>query len=243
MSGEILGKKRQGSAPPFGERLRQLREAAGLTQEELASRANLTAKAVGALERGERKRPYPHTVRSLADALGLSEEERAVLTSAIPTRSGAAPVPVEAAAVSALPVSLTPLLGREREVEEIVALLGRTTVRLLTLTGPGGIGKTRLAIEAARKAEGYFPDGVAFVAQALGLREAAGVRPMEVLRHYLRARNLLVVLDNFEHVSEAARTFVMPRRSPRISSRRESLPEPYWSFKDVTARGGRTPSS
>ncbi|MBA2618373.1 MAG: helix-turn-helix transcriptional regulator, partial [Rubrobacter sp.] len=50
---------------PFGERLRRLREAAGFTQEELASRAGLTAKAVSALERGERKRPYPHTVRSL----------------------------------------------------------------------------------------------------------------------------------------------------------------------------------
>ncbi len=71
---------------PFSAELRRLREAAGLTQEELASRANLTAKAVGALERGERKRPYPHTVRALADALGLSEEERASLLAAVPRR-------------------------------------------------------------------------------------------------------------------------------------------------------------
>ena len=68
----------------FGAILRELREARGLTQEELAARAGLTAKAVSALERGERKRPYPHTVRSLADALELSEQERTVLTEAIP---------------------------------------------------------------------------------------------------------------------------------------------------------------
>jgi predicted ATPase len=105
-------------------------------------------------------------------------------------------------------------------VEEIVGLLGRSAaVRLLTLTGPGGIGKTRLGIEAARKAGGYFPDGVAFVAlaplgdaalviptvsQVLGLREATRVRPLEVLCQYLREKRFLLVLDNFEHVAEAA---------------------------------------
>jgi predicted ATPase len=92
-------------------------------------------------------------------------------------------------------------------------------VRLLTLTGPGGIGKTRLGIEAAQKAGGYFPDGVAFVAlaplgdaalvmptvsQVLGLRDAAGVHPLEILRQHLRERKFLLVLDNFEHVAEAA---------------------------------------
>ena len=215
----------QDAAPNFGVRLRRLREAAGLTQEELASRAGLTAKAVSMLERGERKRPYPHTLRSLADALELSEEERAILTGAIPRRtSNDTLVPVEKAAAThsfALPVSLTPLLGREREVEEIVNMLSRAAVRLLTLTGPGGIGKTRLGIEAARKASShYFPDGVAFVplaslgdaklviptvSRALGLREVAGVvRPLEVLCQHLREREFLLVLDNFEHVAEAA---------------------------------------
>src|SRR5918998_6333074 len=108
----------------FGARLRGLRDAAGITQEELASRAGLTAKAISMLERGERKRPYPHTVRSLTDALELSEGERNALTEAIPGRrpgrSGdGAPVPngeATAAHPSALPASLTPLLGREREV-------------------------------------------------------------------------------------------------------------------------------
>jgi transcriptional regulator with XRE-family HTH domain len=68
-----------GQESSFGARLRQLREAAGLTQEELAGRAGLTRNAVSALERGERRRPYPHTVRSLADALELPEAERTAL--------------------------------------------------------------------------------------------------------------------------------------------------------------------
>ena len=231
-----------GEDAPFGARLRDLRASAGLTQEELAERAGLTAKTISLLERGERKRPYPHTVRSLADALELSERERAVLTAAIPRRSGNTPVAVEAAAThpSALPASLTPLLGREREVEEIAGLLGRAAaVRLLTLTGPGGIGKTRLGIEAAREATRLFPDGVAFVAlaplgdaalvmptvsQALGLRETASIRPLEVLCQYLHERRFLLVLDNFEHVAEAAPEVVdllgsCPKLSVLVTSR------------------------
>ena len=226
---------------PFGSRLRRLREAAGLTQEELAGRAGLTAKAVSALERGERKRPYPHTVRSLADALKLSEGERTVLTEAIPRRSVNVALPFEAATASpsSLPASLTPLLGREPEVAEIVGLLGQGAVRLLTLTGPGGIGKTRLGIEAAQQAAGYFPDGVAFVAlaplgdaalvmpsvsQVLGLRETAGVHPLEALCQYLRERKFLLVLDNFEHVAEAAAEVVdllgsCPNLSVLVTSR------------------------
>lgn len=67
----------------FGDCLRRLRQAAGLTQEELASRSGLTPNAVSALERGARKRPYPHTVRALADALELSVEERTLLLAAV----------------------------------------------------------------------------------------------------------------------------------------------------------------
>src|SRR5215210_7492152 len=113
MSRQELGNRPLEGDAPFGERLRRLRESAGLTQEELASRAGLTAKAVSALERGERKRPYPHTVRSLADALGLSEEERAALAEAVRRRDGEAPFPREeaAASLSTLPASLTSLVG------------------------------------------------------------------------------------------------------------------------------------
>ncbi len=72
---------------PFAVRLRRLREAAGLTQEELAMRSGLSVDAVSALERGLRRRPYPHTVRSLADALGLEEGKRAALLAAVPKRA------------------------------------------------------------------------------------------------------------------------------------------------------------
>jgi transcriptional regulator with XRE-family HTH domain len=97
----------------FGTRLKRLREAAGLTQEELASRAGLTAKAIGALERGERRRPYPHTVRSLADALGLSEGERASLLAAVRRQGDAAPAAPAMVVGSTLPYHPTPGQGAQ----------------------------------------------------------------------------------------------------------------------------------
>ncbi len=209
----------RGQYAPFGARLRRLREAAGLTQEELAEKADLSAKNISDLERGERRRPYPHTVRSLADALGLSEDERADLIAAVPKRGNAAATITETLPKPTLPLSPTPLVGRERDLEEVKAFLGRSDVRLLTLTGTGGIGKTRLALEAAREAADLFPDGAVFVALAslnaaelvvltvarsLGLRETEGQAPREALHAHLSQKRLLLVLDNFEHVAEAA---------------------------------------
>ena len=104
---------------PFGGRLRRLRETAGLTQEELAEKAGLSAKGISDLERGERKRPYPHTVRSLADALGLSEYERAGLIAAVPRRGGKVRASLATDPEPALPVPPTPLVGREQELEEV----------------------------------------------------------------------------------------------------------------------------
>ena len=207
----------------FGARLRTMRRAAGLTQEELASRAGLSPNAVGALERGARRRPQPHTVRALSDALNLPEGERAALLASVPERGGtpgdAERHPPASPGVPALPRPATPLVGREREVAEVRGLLAQRNVRLLTLTGIGGVGKTRLAAEVAREAAGNFPDGAAFVELAslsdaallgptvlrsLGAPEAQGRTPLESLVDHLRSKHLLLVLDNLEHLLEAA---------------------------------------
>jgi predicted ATPase/DNA-binding XRE family transcriptional regulator len=205
----------------FGARLRRLRKDAGLTQQELAGRAGLSLNAVNGLERGVRRHPYPHTVRSLAEALGLSEEERSSLLASVPGRDK---TPTEFAAAGVLAASLpnppTALVGREREIGEIrELLLGGSAARLLTLTGIGGVGKTRLAVEAAREAEDRFADGAAFAALAslsdpsmvttevlrsLGLREAEGRTPGESLRYHLSEKRLLLILDNCEHLLGAA---------------------------------------
>ncbi len=113
----------------------------------------------------------------------------------------------------------TPLLGREREVEQVCAQLRREGVRLLTLTGPGGTGKTRLALQGAADLLDDYKDGVFFVAlaplsdptlvvstiaQALGVKESGGRSVLQCLQDYLREKTLLLALDNFEQVAAAA---------------------------------------
>src|SRR4051794_1990651 len=133
----------------------------------------------------------------------------------------AAPAPTpaaEAPPTPSLPAPLTQLFGRDEDIDEIGRRLLRPGVRLLTLMGPGGMGKTRLSIEVARRLEPEFPDGVAFVplapvdgadhvpaaiAQVLGVRDT-GYQPLEEkLAIALHDRRLLLVLDNFEHVLPA----------------------------------------
>jgi predicted ATPase/DNA-binding CsgD family transcriptional regulator/transcriptional regulator with XRE-family HTH domain len=193
---------------PFGARLRRLRESAGLTQEALAERAGLSAKGIAALERGRSRRPYPHTIAALADALGLVGDDRAALTGA--DREAAA----RGADRPPLPVPPTPLIGREGDLAALGALLG-DGARLVTLTGPGGVGKTRLALALAAAVAPDFPDGGAFaplaplgdaalvpraIAGALGLPEEGSRSTGALLRDALQGRRLLLVLDNCEHV-------------------------------------------
>ncbi len=133
-----------------------------------------------------------------------------------------------------LPIVATPFVGRECELAVVHDLLLRKEVRLLTLTGTGGIGKTRLALQAAADAIDGFRDGVYWVpfaalrdaelavataTQMLGLRDEAGESVGEALRRYLAARQILLVLDNLEHILGAARVLVadLLRSGPEVS--------------------------
>lgn len=199
--------------------LRGLREAAGLSQEELAAKAGLSTHAVSALERGTRTRPYPHTLRSLATALGLSEADRARLIASVPPRARPSRAASDAATARPrdLPVPTTPLLGRDHDVRRVGALLAQH--RLVTLSGAGGVGKTRLALAVAANVRDRYADGATLVELA-PVMDASGVLPavadaVEATRgtgrsavqdvvERIRGQQLLLVLDNLEHLLDAA---------------------------------------
>jgi predicted ATPase/DNA-binding XRE family transcriptional regulator len=204
-----------------GDLLRHHRIAAALSQEALAERAGLSVRAIGDLERGTHRVPRLETLRLLAEALALNAAGRTELLAAaypqvMAPRAHKRP---PSRPPTSLPVPLTRLIGRETEVASIGRLLAQDDVRLITLTGPGGTGKTRLAQAVAAELLDEFPDGSWFVdlaplsdptlvlstiARTLGLRESGGQVVLEALSAFLAAKRLVLVLDNYEHVLEAA---------------------------------------
>jgi predicted ATPase/DNA-binding XRE family transcriptional regulator len=203
----------------FGQLLQRYRRLRGLSQEQLADRAGLSRRGVSDLERGARRSPYPATVERLASALRLGPDQQDAFFSAANHTPGISVTTTDAAPTTLppLPVSLNALVGRERELTEIQWLLKHN--RLVTLTGAGGSGKTRLAIEVARASADRFRDGIALtllaavadphlvlstIAATLGVREAAERSLREAVIAYLRPRWVLLIVDNFEHVLSAA---------------------------------------
>ncbi|MFN8467019.1 MAG: BTAD domain-containing putative transcriptional regulator [Caldilineaceae bacterium] len=170
------------------------------------------------LERELGVSPLPET-RAAYDAARLGTVAGTVSPTPPPAAETLAIPAAAPAARVQLPAPATPLVGRERELAEVTARLRHPDVRLLTLTGPGGAGKTRLAVAAAQSAGGDFADGAVFVplaplrdaahvipaiAAALGLPDQDARAPLRRLQDALGAREQLLVLDNCEHVAAAA---------------------------------------
>jgi predicted ATPase/transcriptional regulator with XRE-family HTH domain len=225
-------------AESFGQWLKQRRKTLDLTQQDLAERIGCSYIAIHKIEAGER-RPSRQIAELLADTFNIPHDERAAFvryarrephhdegatssTSTSTEGAGADRTPWRAVHLGRtnLPSVLTPLIGRESEEQALHDLLldKRKGVRLVTLTGPPGIGKTRLSIEVAFDLLDQFEDGVFFVglapvrepdgvvraiAGALEVTDAGGQPLRQVLLEYIRGKRMLLVLDNFEQVLDA----------------------------------------
>ncbi len=212
----------------LAEVLAELRSSRGLSQEQLAERSGISVRAIGEIERGATRRPHRETLRALAGALGLTQAEqdafaRTARTAPPPdTRRRKASRPV-------LPAPVTSIIGRSDDLAAVLRLVQDPAVRLVTIIGTGGVGKTRLAVEAGWRAASRFeavrgldlsalryPEDVPqALADSLGTPDPAAV---------IGDGRWLLVLDSFEHVAPAATTVATllagcPRLTVLVTSR------------------------
>lgn len=212
----------------FGEWLQRRRKAMGLTQEQLAQQISCSTSALRKIE-AEERRPSEQLIEQIANAFHVPSSERASFLKFARGQSDAALAEVMDAAPwhksilpahSNLPTPLTSFIGREKEQMEILRLIGK--YRVVTLTGTGGTGKTRLALKIGEQLMGTYPNGVWLVdlapsldpllvprtaALALGLHDAPQGPLINMLCDYLREKEILILLDNCEHVLDACAQF------------------------------------
>src|SRR6266498_382845 len=235
----------------FGYWIRRQRKALDLTQQVLAERVGCSLAAIKKIESDER-RPSRQIAERLADILGVAANQREIflevargirpvdqlLLTREPAISTSTPSQTRESLPNNLPIQLTSFIGRERELSEAEQLLSNT--RLLTLTGPGGTGKTRLALQIAQEVLPSFTNGVWLVelaplaepslipqtiASVFELREVPNTSIMDILANYLHAKQLLLILDNCEHLIKACAKLsadllhVCPRLKIMLSSR------------------------
>ena len=215
----------------FGQWLRRRRKALHLTQQQLGELASCATSTIRKYEADSRRPDYDILIH-LATALQISECDHAAffrfaggslfdVSTYVPPPSAPERRPLHAP--SNIPEPLTPLIGRVDEVAATAALLERSDVRLVTLTGPGGVGKTHLSIAIARSLRGAFVDGMFFVdlspltdpklmlatiAQVLHVQEVVGQSLLTTVQAHLRDRQILLLLDNIEQILTAGLTIV-----------------------------------
>jgi predicted ATPase/DNA-binding XRE family transcriptional regulator len=231
----------------FGELLRHLRRRTGLTQRDLGQAVGYSETHVTRLENGQRLPDLTAVKGAFVDALGINRDPAAVdrlISLAVTARRQPAmrvSPDLKRTKHTNLPAQLTSFVGRKHEVAEVQALIG--TSRLLTLTGPGGVGKTRLAQAAGAGLVSTFADGIWLVelaalaqpslvapaiAAALRLRGQTNRVPREYILDYLEDKHVLLILDNCEHLlAECAElTLWLLHRCPQLhvlTTSRETL--------------------
>ncbi len=234
----------------FGNWLKHRRKARDLTQAELAEQVGCSAAAIRKFE-AEERRPSAQIAERLAEIFNIPSTEQPGFLRFARGEPRSAPKETEAlpwqssarSTHSNLPAIVTPLIGREQEIARVREYLLSQNIRLVSLMGPPGIGKTRLSMEVARTLLAHFPDGVFFVAlapldnpiliavtmaQALGFVEVRNISTIEQLRDGIREKQMLLVLDNCEHLIEpvASLTSDLLATCPRLKilvTSRESL--------------------